>query len=490
MTIFRPFLRLVALAAIVAVPMAVQAQNPYNYDRGGMTWTPTANKFQPFGPVDFEHDYQPFGIVKVDDQSFDGKEAWTQGVFFSYARANWQISRPERHELGDTSMQLVTSSDGYTVVEQRNGFKESVRNAPFAWGNRYELGYWDGSSGWIGGVLDYDDQMQQTTDTQVAVNFVNPDITDLYRNAGFTVPVGTTITMLSGWFDRDADGFDDNLDGDGVAGRFLDSDNDGVGDTPITNIAEIDFDDMGVMPTKFDHISTRNLAETSGVEIMKMYRFRPLHNETIFEMFMGARYMEMNEDFQVNAQGGFGNAFAQLGSAPNVNGVITPLRIESFWNSRIDNNIVGPQIGGRWYSRRGKWLFSAEGRFLAGFNFQNVHQRGQLAGNLPAGVVNLGQPGQLNPALVQNATVAMNNSNFEHYERFEEWAPLGELRLETSYQLTKAVAFKVGFTGMYADGIGRASSLVLYQLPTLGIAGDNREDMFVTALNLGIEVNR
>lgn len=488
MTIFRPFLRLVALAAIALVPMAAQAQ--YNSDRGGMSWTPSANKFQPFGPVDFEHDYQPFGIVKVDDQDYDGKEAWTQGVFFSYARANWQISRPERHELGDTSAMLVTSTDGLSVVQQVNGFKESIRNAPFAWGNRYELGYWDGSTGWIGGVLDYDDQLQQTTDTQVAVNFINPDVTDLYRAAGFTVPPGVQITMLHMFVDRDGDGFDDNLNGAGAAGRFTDSDMDGVGDTPVTNRAQVDFEDMVIAPTKFDHLTTRNNANTSGVELMKMYRFRPLHNASIFELFMGARYMEMNEDFMVNAQGGFGNAFAQLGSAPNNNGVITPLQIQSFWNSRIDNNIVGPQVGGRWYSRRGKWLFAAEGRFLAGFNFQNVHQRGQLAGNVPAGIVNLGQPGQLNQAPVQNAVTAFNNTNFEHYERFEEWAPLGELRLETSYQLTKAVAFKVGFTGMYADGIGRASSLVLYQLPTLGIAGDNREDMFVTSFNFGVEVNR
>jgi hypothetical protein len=31
---------------------------------------------------------------------------------------------------------------------------------------------------------------------------------------------------------------------------------------------------------------------------------------------------QTNEDFAVSAQGGFGNAFTALGSAPNVNGVI------------------------------------------------------------------------------------------------------------------------------------------------------------------------
>ncbi|MEX2185911.1 MAG: BBP7 family outer membrane beta-barrel protein [Pirellulales bacterium] len=489
MTIFRPFFRLVALAAIVAVPMVAVAQHPYNSDRGGMSWTPSANKFQPFGPTDFEMDYEPFAIAKVDDQDFDGKEAWTQGVFFSYARANWQLSRPEGHVLGDPAS-YTASPDGLAFFSQESAFQQSVRNAPFAWGNKYELGYWDGSTGWIGGVLDYDNQLQNTVDTQVAVNFVNPDVTDVYIAAGVPVPQGVRIHMLDGFYDRDGDGFDDNLNGQGNAGRFLDSDNDGVGDTPVTSVQDVDWEDLGPMPTRFDHLSTRNSAETSGVELMKMYRFRPLHNESILEMFMGARYLEMNEDFQVNAQGGFGNGFEQLGSAPNSNGVITQLQIESFWNSRIDNNIVGPQIGGRWYNRSGKWLFSVEGRFLAGFNFQNIHQRGQLAGNLPPGVLNQGQPGQLNQAPVQNAPVAFGNSQFDHYQRFEEWAPLGELRVETSYQLTKAVAFKVGFMGMYADGIGRASSLVVYQLPTLGIGGNNREDVFLTALNIGLEVNR
>jgi hypothetical protein len=493
MTLKRPFLRLLALAALAAVPTAARAQ--YAYDRGVQSFAPadTGHTFQPFGPVEAEMDYQPFGILKTDDQSYDGKEAWTQGWFGSYERLNWSTSRAERHTLGDNSRMFVASADGFGLVEQLSSFDQSVRHAPLAWGNRYQLGYWDGPTGWMAGILDFDHQVQETVDTQVAINFVNPDITQLYIDAGFIPalnPNNIHVTMLSGFVDIDNDGIDDDRNNDGRGGRFVDTDADGVPDTLASAGNEVDFGDLVILPTRFDHVLTRNSVETSGVELMKMYRLRPLHNESIVEFAVGARYMEVNEDFTVNAQGGFGNAFTTLGSAPNNNNVIAPLRVQSFWDNRIDNNIVGPQLAARWYSRRGAWNFIVEGRFLAGFNFQNVEQRGQLAGNIPSGIVNAGNPAAPNFVPLVNAPLAFNNVNFNHYERFEEFTPIGELRVETAYQITKSIALKGGFTGMYQNGIGRASSMIVYQLPTLGISQDNREDVWTAGFNFGVEVNR
>jgi hypothetical protein len=220
---------------------------------------------------------------------------------------------------------------------------------------------------------------------------------------------------------------------------------------------------------------------------MKLFRFRPFHNNSIMELYLGARYMEINDTFHVNALGGFGNEFLNLGVGQDAAGNQVPIRVQSFWRSEVDNNIVGPQIGGRWHSRRGAFNFVAEARFMAGFNFQNIKQTGQLGGNIPNGLVNAG-----NNALqsLANAPAALDNTNFEHHAHFDEFAPTGEVRVQWSYNVTKALALQVGWTGIYADGIARGANMIVYRVPNLGISEHNREDYFTTGVDFGVTFNR
>jgi hypothetical protein len=474
-------------AIVLAGASTARAQFNDNTRMFGGNWEKSENHWQPFGPTGFEMDLQPFDIATFDDANeYDGADDFSIGWYFGYQRLNWATGRPDKLPLGDRNTMLVTG-DGRTFLNQRNGRDIAVRNAPFHWGNRYEMGYWDGRTGWAASVLDLDHQLQQSLDTGLAINFVNPFVS-------FTTPGGefVTITVLSGFVDADADGFDDDLNGNGRFGRWIDSNGDGTPDrlAPVTAGpgAGVDFEDTVVFPTNFDEVVTRNTVETSGVELSKTFRFRPFHKRGgILELYLGARYMEVNEAFRANMLGGFGNEFLNIGFTTDPLGNQVPLRVNSFIESLVDNNLVGPQLGGRLYWRRGAFNFATEARFMAAYNFQNIKLRGQLGGNIPLGVAVQG--GNVN-AVLPNAPAALDNSNFEHHAHFDEFAPTGEVRVQTAYNITKGIALKVGWTGIYSHGIARSANVIVYEVPHLGINTHNLEDYFATGVDFGVEWNR
>jgi len=72
-----------------------------------------------------------------------------------------------------------------------------------------------------------------------------------------------------------------------------------------------------------------------------------------------------------------------------------------------------------------------------------------------------------------------------------EFAPLGELRLQAAYEITRSVAIKVGYTAIYMGGIARASNTIDYTLPNLGIRnGFSDQTLFAQGLTIGFEINR
>ena len=123
---------------------------------------------------------------------------------------------------------------------------------------------------------------------------------------------------------------------------------------------------------------------------------------------------------------------------------ITLLGIEA------QNHIVGPQAGIRWFKKQGRWTLSTEGRFLSGLNVQNI---------------------RLDP----------------EFANIYEWSPLAEFRASATYQFTRAVSFKVGWSGIYMDGLARSPAMIDNgQISTI----QNRQDTFTHGLTLGISVNR
>ena len=94
---------------------------------------------------------------------------------------------------------------------------------------------------------------------------------------------------------------------------------------PLTGQASIQVKDE--IPN-FTNMVAKNLAIVNGVEVTRFYRAPRLHNGGFFELLYGVRWFQLDDAFSVYAAGN--------------------LLDVTFWGTRAQNNLVGPQIGGRW----------------------------------------------------------------------------------------------------------------------------------------------
>ncbi len=239
-----------------------------------------------------------------------------------------------------------------------------------------------------------------------------------------------------------------------------------------------------------------------------MHRFLTSHNGGTFEMFMGARYLEFNDNFNVHTAVS-PNALTQPnatgGGGTTVNSNVPSFLGGSYWDTAAENHIIGPQIGLHGSRNRAAGPSPREGRFMAGLNCQNISQQVDFGPSLNPGprtvvtVINPNPPVRLAYNYVyqpfQPVTLSHVTATYVDYER--EWSPAFELRVEAKYQITRAIEFKAGWTGFWMDGIARANSVVDYKTSTvngeepLGIdMSGNRQSLFVNGLNIGFTVNR
>jgi hypothetical protein len=407
---------------------------------------------QPFAPVQFDHDLQPFAPADISEYGNGPKSR--VGFFASYERLYWSISKPALAIVGSQAAEGVYYQDGVlgTVTGpppldqsiQTNSFTTGFLNADFAWGNRYDLGYMDDNDrGWLVSILSNLDQNQGQASQGGNILFDDP----LGQLLGFT-----NVDL------EFADPFDDDRDQDGIFGR------DGIGPVglvPVLQFFPPDLDDQVKFLPRFDNVLITNRASVNGVELMRTARIPKFHDGSELELMAGVRYLQFKDRFEVTATGGPLDAF--------------------FMNTTMQNDIVGPQLGARWSLRRARWTISSEGRFMAGFNFQNGTQYALIDNT------NLNDPDNL----IRNrpATITRMSARSSSYD--EEFSPTAEFRLQASYYLTKAFALKVGYTALYADSVSRASNRIEWALPNYGILQNNTyEYLFTNGLSFGIEINR
>jgi hypothetical protein len=508
---------------------------------------PMAHDMQLFAPVDFDFEGLP-----IHEES---------GWFFNYSRLNWApsgeratIGQPGATDLAEEVFRLNPLDepsnefaggipDPYVI---ENGIQDGGPDANFGWGNRYEVGFFQGGNGWLVGVLD-----GPKSTTQKVYGFpelVIPNTLPFQQGLpgpGFgnpTVPVGTTpgvvnpnvlvynnpvlngsgdITapqngfgsvhvnfetpegFLYGWRDywdsefdvdgaedigqsptlqgpglvytqitvgangqvtavtirRGADGLADNIDGDLIAGFAVIVGVDINGDEVVLGTIT-DYGDLHRYNVRFDQLSTRNTTETQGVEIMRTHELDNSHmpvkeQRNHFSIAYGARFLRLEDKFWWQ---GLGDLFGR-----------------SYTDTQVENQIVGPQIRAKWTHQRGRFGFDLDGRFVAGYNVQDINQEGGIGENL--------RPGGLNSLLHGQPTY------FARGQQENFFSPLTEMRVEGSYQLTSAFALKLGYTAMHMDNISRASQIVRYRLPDMGIRQDQvgKQDIFINGVDFGIE---
>ncbi|MBL9161399.1 MAG: BBP7 family outer membrane beta-barrel protein [Planctomycetaceae bacterium] len=433
-----------------------------------------------FAPVDFDFDCEPIQR--------------TCGWGFTYDRLAWGIMG-ERNRIGTGGTdngslgpwrEFLTGrfiADGTAVPVNiappvlLGGLDSAPPSDVFDWGHRYNFSYYNGDEAWNINVLDgptFADQQLYGSQTQATlygtVMIVFDDPLDLMR--GFIDVVGP----IGGPFQPD--GLADDIDGDGQFGPDgYDLDDPGrEPDSFLIGDLRGDFDDIVNLPVSFQFLTVRSATQTRGIELMRTHRLSnnhkmDKHQNNNVELGAGVRYFRLRDDYDVNG-------FAFNPATPNAlandwGGTLG----DSFWNTRITNNLVGPQISARWTHQRKRWNFDLAGRFLFAYNVQNFEQNTMLGQGLV--------PGQYNKPIYFATTVA------DHGKQENDFSPTTELRADLNYQLTRSVALRIGYTALFIDNVSRAASQVRYELPRMGFRDDQagKQEVFMNGANFGFDVN-
>ena len=451
----------------------------------------------PFGPSNERYDLDLF--APPDLSTYANWPRPKEGFFFQYDRLYWAISGPKRSSIGQpgSAVGLLTDT-GVNAIDPTNQdpsailqvYSSSVDNgfvqANQVWGNRYELGFMEDSKGWLVSIMN----LQRQTQSYRAGIFTNADGTITGNPAGQTILFRDPQHLLLGFVDTNGDGFDDDLNMTGpispfnrVPGVFgrpkqipgpptvnQDTNNDGI---PDTFAGFTDFGDEAPLVPVFNSISAVNITSMTGTEITRQWRY-PTTNYGIWDVFAGVRWLLLRDQFDVVA-------------VNNQSLVTNPVALPgtSFWNSTVDNNMFGPQIGFRYNHDVARFNLLAELRFMAAVNFQSTHLNGELGSGLSTGIT---QPPQLDRL---NEPLLLERTDFRTWKYDETFAPVGELRVGVNYQLTKAIGIEAEYNALGGGGISRASRRIDYVLPALRILNSNKNDVFfANGISLGITCNR
>lgn len=381
----------------------------------------------------------PLGMqlfAPADVSTFGGQPRPNEGYFFSFDGLYWSIQKPNVALIGSPITRSVDGSvtdvidplGNYILPTRANGgigFYDQTSSQDttplinnFQPGERYEFGRVEDDQGWMVTIFRMRVDEQDFTGNRAGVSLADPNNLLFGR-------IGDALLTIPSRPDPDA--------------------------VDVTVLVD------GNLPVIFDSIQISNTTDMWGVEASYLRRMMTFHNGGNVEWYLGARYFEFNENFGVATTGG--------------------VLDDSRWTTCAGNHIVGPQIGGHYFKQQGRWTFSTEGRFLAGYNQQNIVQQGVFGYT--------GAPGDVGKPL------AWPGNSFSSSVVLHEFTPLVELRVEARYLITRAISFRAGWAGVWMDGIARPSAMINYEVPNMGIdPSNNRQNLLLTGLTLGIDINR
>jgi hypothetical protein len=371
-------------------------------------------------------------FAPADVSTFGGEQEPNEGYFFQFDGLYWSLSGPKVSAIGAPGTRTVFYGPTPNAAQiQTNTLDTSGITDKFSAGNRIEFGRVENRNGWLVSIYQQRDQTQDNFYPGAAMVFK-----DISQG-----PVGHPLL-------------------------FGNVNNDSSTNPPFTP------HDFELLPVNFSSVFVENAIDTWGVEADYLHRFMTSHGGGTVELLLGARYYEFNDNFNI------------LTGPDNGTTTVPSFLGGSSWETQAANHVVGPQIGMRWFRKEGRWMFNTEGRFFAGFNCQNITQQADIGPNLNPGP---NPDGSFPP--FQPLTMAHTTASHSAYSL--EFSPAVELRVEGRYQITRAISFHAGWTGMWMDGIARASSVVEYSVPAMGInMADNHQSIFVNGLTLGFDVNR
>ncbi len=436
--------------------------------------------------------------------------------------------------LPQTGASTGTAPPTYQVI---NSVQDGEPDADFAWGNRYEFGRQNRGSGWRISILEgpelnttdiygFDELtilgtlpfLTRTDNDNNPDSLFNPDVLSpdltvtLFPNGpndvstsingfgsvavNFRTPTGflsgirdytfgpntgpvasgpgrviavtgvtleetndvlTTLQITGATVTTIADGLPDDTNGDSFTFFFVDLDGDGNAD-PGEPFG-FDFNDLHTFNVFFDTVIARNTTRTDGVELMHTFDVPNRHKmkknqDSRLRISTGLRYFQLQDLFYFEGRGSI------LG--------LTTIATDT------QNSIFGPQVQLQWHKQRGRFGLDVDGRFMWGFNVQDL--------DLDA---NIGQdllPGGVNSSAIGRPTSTRTG---RHDETF---SPFVEFRADASYSITNSIKAKVGYTAMFIDNITRSSQVTDWVLPNPGLLKGGQQDIFINGVNFGFDV--
>ena len=448
----------------------------------GPALTASGQTWQPFGPVDYRHDWAPFETFDIKNMSSAPDPH--EGFFASFDKLSWAMPG-ERNLVGNENVVAFFPDvlRGINPPQVFNGVTDSAPEAIFGWGERYEIGYVCDHHGWTASVLDG----PEATDFE-QYGFIDSILDDPNNDDILVFQTNPAVGNVVILFDAQPNAllgflFADT-DGDGDYDQPFDLDLDGV----------LDFDDLITYVPSFDLVTVRNRTELDGVELMKDYRFKQTSHGSVVELSYGARYLRLHDNFRVEGLGGPFNDYNLPADAANPVDSRT-----SFWDTTIDNHLVGPQVALKWSKRQGRFSYNVNGKFTFAYNVQDHDQFGQIVtaydfqGPDPPVVVTPAPPALPVPVAIFEGNarpILLGNSAFRHGKQEQEFSPLVEFRTEVNYHLTQDFALKLGFNATFIDNLRRASRQIDYTLPNMGFVDRGTQEILVGGVNFGCEFNR
>ena len=373
-------------------------------------------RWSPFiEPDNFGPDLQFF--APFDPSLYGGGDPPNIGFFFDYERLYWNVKRPSQRPInrvgfeGDfgANLNIPLHQLGDLGLLGFTGNRQTGYDGDFTWGNRYDFGFMtDEENGWYGSHTHIAGPAESVHVRQERINRIN------------------------------------------------------TGDTPANPDPIL----VDRNPRYYDLYATLNSARFSSIELNKVWRRKEFHKGGVFEPFIGARFMTFKDLYRQDGYGRYAldpDDFPDL-NAPNPLGPVEVLVVD---RAHFENNLLGGQLGFRYFYEKQHWNISTEFRMFACHNFQYLTRYQDQV------VTNYGAAAAQTPVYVlQNKARA--------FDRSDEFTWGGELRVQASYALTRDISFRFGFSFLdLADGIGRGNDI-----------RDNTEGVQMAGADLGFTINR
>ena len=222
----------------------------------------------------------------ADVRPYDNWAEPKQGLFFTFDGLYWHISPCNKTTVGDPTLTPTvfigpSLNDSFVEPNSLDTSAPSIWN----WGDRMELGYIDGHHGFMFSLAVNGEPDGQHRGLQRLRGLqrpgVRPQRLTLLGYGSATAPTAPPPTI--------------------------------IGETPVN----------------FNSIYVQNKSRLGGAEALYIYRPSELPLGGTLEFMAGGRYLELKDQFWVDARGG------------NLT--------DSYWNTESHNEIGGPEIGVRYY---------------------------------------------------------------------------------------------------------------------------------------------